>query len=555
MDPNPDSRVGGSNPAYIQPTIQPKGPWGPIGSTIGDTSGVASFNSAEGRGGIPSFGSEAGRHDFRPGCGEDGFFGSFDREGGFTSSFGREDGPGATASFGACSVNTDLDARDEARQDAYRAFWEAQALAPLTAERGLPTWPRSLDVAGAPPFLTAERFMGGGASGSTASAAADPGHERRGFHETTSFGSTATKFEYPSYRGPLASVESKTIDNDKGNREVGVSENKRDMKATALSAEAPSFMFEPVVPPGAEPSPVDYLAMAAQCSAMAAHFESLAKGSVEIPTSAPSMPGFPYGAVDPLIAAQQMAYYPMQGMPQYNYWFPQGGDPYMGGFDFGGKCGKRSRGGRMAKGSDKGFSGKGGGPSQPPEMSIGEEEANLDESEWVTVMLRNVPNDYSRNMLLELLDSQGFRGRYDFFYLPVDFKKGANLGYAFINMLTHEDAERIHAVFQGFDRWLLGSSKVCQVAWGDKDQQGLQKHIARYRNSPVMHPEVPEEYRPLVFSGGKQVAFPTPSKAPRKPRIKTGCRGRLLDILLDGAEHEDMLFEADDDGEGQGEAD
>ena len=44
------------------------------------------------------------------------------------------------------------------------------------------------------------------------------------------------------------------------------------------------------------------------------------------------------------------------------------------------------------------------------------------------VMLRNVPNDYTREMLLELLDSQGFAGRYNFAYLPCDFYRDANLG-------------------------------------------------------------------------------------------------------------------------------
>ena len=44
-----------------------------------------------------------------------------------------------------------------------------------------------------------------------------------------------------------------------------------------------------------------------------------------------------------------------------------------------------------------------------------------------TVMLRNIPNNYTREMFLALLDDNGFAGRYDFVYLPCDFRRQANL--------------------------------------------------------------------------------------------------------------------------------
>ena len=49
-----------------------------------------------------------------------------------------------------------------------------------------------------------------------------------------------------------------------------------------------------------------------------------------------------------------------------------------------------------------------------------------------TVMLRNVPNKYSKAALLKLID-RNHAGAYDFFYLPIDFRNKCNLGYAFIN--------------------------------------------------------------------------------------------------------------------------
>merc|ERR1719210_2156522 len=105
-----------------------------------------------------------------------------------------------------------------------------------------------------------------------------------------------------------------------------------------------------------------------------------------------------------------------------------------------------------------------------------------------TVMMRNLPNKYSRDMLLELLDSQGFNGCYDLVYLPIDFRTGIGFGYAFINLITAQDATRFRVHFQGFAAWdaVAGSSKICEVSWSDA-VQGLHAHIERYRNSPVMH--------------------------------------------------------------------
>jgi hypothetical protein len=120
-------------------------------------------------------------------------------------------------------------------------------------------------------------------------------------------------------------------------------------------------------------------------------------------------------------------------------------------------------------------------------------------------------------MFTNLLDSKGFFGRYDFVYLPIDFHRGAGLGYAFGNCATPSDAEEMKAKFQGFHHWSISSQKVCDVCYGEP-LQGRQAHIDRYRNSTVMHHTVPDECKPICLENGVRMPFPAPTKRIRAPK-------------------------------------
>lgn len=64
---------------------------------------------------------------------------------------------------------------------------------------------------------------------------------------------------------------------------------------------------------------------------------------------------------------------------------------------------------------------------------------------------------------------------------------------------------------QGFRSWSVSSEKVLEATWSSA-HQGIESHIARYRNSPVMHASVPDEQRPALFKDGLRIPFPAPTK-------------------------------------------
>jgi len=130
-----------------------------------------------------------------------------------------------------------------------------------------------------------------------------------------------------------------------------------------------------------------------------------------------------------------------------------------------------------------------------------------------SLMIRNIPNKYSRDMLLETFNTN-FKRTYDFFYLPIDFKNKCNVGYAFINFISTRTVADFFSEFNA-KRWArFNSTKVCSITFARI--QGKQNCIEHFRNSTVQN-EV-HDYRPLIFhsSGermGREEEFPAPNAA------------------------------------------
>lgn len=148
-----------------------------------------------------------------------------------------------------------------------------------------------------------------------------------------------------------------------------------------------------------------------------------------------------------------------------------------------------------------------------------DESIDGDDSTKTTVMFRNVPYNCSRDDLIGIMDSHGFQQLYDFVYAPADFRSKSGFGYAFINLVSNEVAQRFMDHFNGFNEWPTAAAKVAEVGWSEPNQ-GLDLHVERYRNSPVMHEGVPDEFKPALFKDGQRIPFPAPTKAIRAPRFK-----------------------------------
>ena len=74
-----------------------------------------------------------------------------------------------------------------------------------------------------------------------------------------------------------------------------------------------------------------------------------------------------------------------------------------------------------------------------------------------TLRVANIPNKYTRQMLVDELDEK-HRSCYDFLYLPIDFRNKCNLGYAFINMITPSDVVSLHKNLRG-ESWKQSRSE------------------------------------------------------------------------------------------------
>merc|ERR1712137_739449 len=117
-------------------------------------------------------------------------------------------------------------------------------------------------------------------------------------------------------------------------------------------------------------------------------------------------------------------------------------------------------------------------------------------------------------------------GQCDLLYLPINFETGLCFGYCFINLTSNAAASAAVQYFSGHSLSNCSGDRVCEAAWSDP-YQGFAAYVERYRNSPVMHPSVPDDHRPALFVSGVRRAFPAPTRQLKIPRARKSWRGAV----------------------------
>lgn len=113
-----------------------------------------------------------------------------------------------------------------------------------------------------------------------------------------------------------------------------------------------------------------------------------------------------------------------------------------------------------------------------------------------TLMIRNVPNQYSRDDFVGELERFGLAGSFDFVYLPVDQYRRWNVGYAFVNFVSSEDASMASQRLTDHPFRHSWKGKLAKVS--SAHLQGLRANLEHYCRTTVINAPV-EGHRPLVL--------------------------------------------------------
>lgn len=115
-------------------------------------------------------------------------------------------------------------------------------------------------------------------------------------------------------------------------------------------------------------------------------------------------------------------------------------------------------------------------------------QALVEDDERTTLVVKNLPASCLRSGFIACLERAGLAGTYDFIHVPTNLRTGESYRYGFVNFVSHAEAESAMERLAGLD---CGGLLPAEANWCDT-MQGLAAHIERYRNSPLMHADVPE---------------------------------------------------------------
>ena len=133
---------------------------------------------------------------------------------------------------------------------------------------------------------------------------------------------------------------------------------------------------------------------------------------------------------------------------------------------------------------------------QPPERKI--IELNVDMKKVIcledirtTIMIKNIPNKFNRDLLLKIID-QNFKGAYDLFILPTDVNRYKNFGYAFINFTCSYYIPYFYGLFNGKKWGNTNSQKICEITYSKI--QGKNNLLSHYSNKIIFRNDDVKKY-------------------------------------------------------------
>jgi hypothetical protein len=104
-----------------------------------------------------------------------------------------------------------------------------------------------------------------------------------------------------------------------------------------------------------------------------------------------------------------------------------------------------------------------------------------------TLFLQNIPGTAEKDMMMDWIDSMGFKGKYDFLYLPRCFTTRKCKGYAFINFVDPESARKFTRELDGFTFTTNSRFKITRSL-----TQGLEENTAMWAHTRLFRVQDPE---------------------------------------------------------------
>jgi len=143
--------------------------------------------------------------------------------------------------------------------------------------------------------------------------------------------------------------------------------------------------------------------------------------------------------------------------------------------------------------------------------------SRLDPMSWdegvVTVMVRQIPRQFTQLMFLKEVNRRGFEGLYDFLYLPFDLKKGINVGYGFLSFTDPKHAQDFRAELDGafLDKQMRMKGKPLRIH--PAKMQGYEANFQHFVQTKTGQKQDPH-FSPLFFPAGGRAGMQEAAMAP-----------------------------------------